>query len=78
MFLDWFSYLDRFITHNLWLNCEKCNEVVPSRMMVLFSHDGDLLSVYIELVCIHIHMYLSMRWQGGGLIIHEKLGTLGS
>ena len=42
--------LDRIITHNLWLNCEWCNVVVPSPVMGLWSLDGDFLSICIELV----------------------------
>jgi hypothetical protein len=76
IFLGWFSHtlINCTITHNFWLNCEWCNVVVPSHMMLLFSLDSDLLSFCICLV------YIYFLWNGrvDVLIVHEWSGTLGS
>ena len=72
IFLGWFSHtmIDFTNTHNLWLNCEWCNVVVLSHMMVLFSLDDDLLSFCIWL----LYIYLSMKWQGGGVDCSWMIG----
>ena len=63
---------DRSICSSVWLNCEWCNVVLLSHMVVLFSLDDDLLFICIWLVCI----YLFGRMEA--LIVHAWLGTLGS